>query len=145
QPSSSSEPHAAQLIVVRFCPQCGQKVMARPTGSNSLQARQRSPACGTILLSVLDGGAAGRSGGSATGTAALTRSSRCGSVGNSAAMGPGTGALGAAAALALFARSGMLGVLSNARTAPGDNEICASANCRNAPGSGFRDASSARS
>lgn len=47
-PSSSSDPQAGQFIVVRFCPQCGQNVMARPSGSSPSHDRQRSPALGTI-------------------------------------------------------------------------------------------------
>ena len=35
-PTSSSDPHAGQFIVVTFWPQCGQNVTARPLGSTSL-------------------------------------------------------------------------------------------------------------
>src|SRR4051812_27723198 len=35
-------------MIVRFCPQCGQNVMARPSGSAPSHERQRSPAFGMI-------------------------------------------------------------------------------------------------
>ena len=37
QSSSNSVPHAMQFTIVRFCPQCGQKVTRRPAGSAPLQ------------------------------------------------------------------------------------------------------------
>jgi len=49
QPSSSSAPQAAQFTTVRFCPQCGQKVMGLPPGSDSPHDRQDSPGLGTTL------------------------------------------------------------------------------------------------
>jgi hypothetical protein len=50
QPTSSSDPQAEQFVVVRFWPQCGQKVMARPAGRSSPHERQRSSAFGTMVL-----------------------------------------------------------------------------------------------
>jgi hypothetical protein len=48
-PSSSSDPQAGQFMVVIFCPQCGQNVIARPDGSDSPHERQRSSGFGTTV------------------------------------------------------------------------------------------------
>jgi hypothetical protein len=50
--TSSSEPHAGQRWIARFCPQLGQKITRRPAGSAPPQKRQ-SPAGGEAVTGVL--------------------------------------------------------------------------------------------
>ncbi|GEM_PF-6657422 len=75
QPSSSSALHAGHWITVTFCPQWGQKVIARPAGNSPPQYRQ-PPAAGDARRGAPDSdgfvGAGGDTGGAGrTGTAPI--------------------------------------------------------------------------
>jgi hypothetical protein len=156
-----------QFTTVRFCPQWGQNVMRRPAGSAPLQYRHCSPACGTIVCEGREeppGDAAARGPVlAALVLAAVRRGADCagiaeGAVEDDDAVCGGFDTEVAAAARGLGMRwvvsvaeafpaptsagSPAAAPFSKRRTAAGDKATCEVENSRNAPGSGFGDASS---
>jgi hypothetical protein len=164
QPNSSSDPQAGQFVVVRFCPQCGQNVIGRPAGSTSPHARQRSSRFGTSVRDPTVGtagfdarGVAGIDWTGTLGRVALAAGAGAGGAAGCGGAGAGGGDAGGADGCGAFAPAGGAAEppaaiagsspRPTAKLLSADDEIAtlAVSNCLNAVGSGFTEASSARS